>query len=188
MMDHDFVFAPHVKDEFAQYLRLNPNRRRISRTDQQSMIDWLTDSATQPISQRESSRRHYVKKTFAWDAKERTLIELPNGPNAGQKKSRKVVTEDNILETVEGVHRKNGHAGWDGTWKDVRDTYYGILRADVIFLLKRCHICAQDPRKRPKGFSFALEQPDTMATIGPDCFNLDLLQDDLIHDAQLGTR
>lgn len=30
-----------------------------------------------------------------------------------------------------------------------------ILRADVVFLLKQCAICADNPRKRPKGLSAA---------------------------------
>jgi len=67
-----------------------------------------------------------------------------------QKRDRKVVTEDKISEVVEQVHVANGHAGWDATWRDVSHSYHGILRADVIFLLKRCLVCAKDPRKHPK--------------------------------------
>ncbi|CAI6334664.1 unnamed protein product [Periconia digitata] len=58
---------------------------------------------------------------------------------------------DAIAGIVEIVHNNNGHAGWDTTWKKISSSYYGILRADVIFLLKKCHICANDARKRPKG-------------------------------------
>ena len=58
-----------------------------------------------------------------------------------------------IAETVEMVHKENNHAGWDATWKDVSTSYYGILRSDVIFLLKQCQSphCTQNPSKRPKG-------------------------------------
>lgn len=63
---------------------------------------------------------------------------------------RIVVTDDTIADVVEFVHQAKGHAGWDVTWKDISASYYGILRMDVIFLLKRCPICANDPSKRPK--------------------------------------
>jgi hypothetical protein len=56
-----------------------------------------------------------------------------------------------IADVVETIHENNGHAGWDTTWKDVSNSYYGILRSDIIFLLKRCEICSKNPLKRPKG-------------------------------------
>lgn len=62
-----------------------------------------------------------------------------------------VVTEDMIVDVVESVHEGNSHVGWDVTWKAVSTSYYGIPRSDLIFLLKRCQICAQTPSKRPKG-------------------------------------
>lgn len=60
------------------------------------------------------------------------------------------MTEDMIAEVVESAHERNGHLGWDATWRDISASYYGIMRADVIFLLKQCQICAHDPSKRPQ--------------------------------------
>lgn len=61
-----------------------------------------------------------------------------------------MVVEENIADVVEAVHSRNGHAGWDATWKDVSTSYHGILRSDVIYLLRRCQICLHNPSKRPK--------------------------------------
>ena len=67
-----------------------------------------------------------------------------------------MVTEDMIADIVQHVHEDNDHAGWDATWKDVSSLYYSILRADVIFLLKQCQICASNTRKRPKNSAAAV--------------------------------
>lgn len=61
-----------------------------------------------------------------------------------------VVFEDKIADTVEWVYESNGYAGWDGIWKNISASYYGILRSDVIYLLKQCQICVHDPSKCPK--------------------------------------
>lgn len=58
---------------------------------------------------------------------------------------------DPLWGVVELVHTSNGHAGRDAAWRDVSHDYYGIMRTDVISLLKRCDVCVSNPRKRPKG-------------------------------------
>jgi hypothetical protein len=160
-MEHIFVFSPSVRVEFAQYLRENPNNRRVSQPESDRWIDWIRNAAVQTSTQQESSRRHYIRKTFIWDAEEQRLLAVPK---VAQAQYREVVTEDRILDVVETVHRNNGHAGWDTTWEDIRRTFYGILRADVIFLLKRCQICVHDIRKRPKSFLHTTQQVDTTAS------------------------
>jgi hypothetical protein len=143
----------HTKSVFLQYLYENPNSRRVSQAENENLIRWLTDPDARPSSQKEFSRRHYVQKTFIWDEESHRLLEIAKN---GGNQNREVVTEDRIAGIVEMVHERNGHAGWDATWKDVSSSYYGILRADVIFLLKMCDFCAGDPRKRPKGLSVML--------------------------------
>ncbi|KAI1167872.1 hypothetical protein F5B18DRAFT_599103 [Nemania serpens] len=143
-------FNPNVKIEFHYHLKSNPSNRRVSSAEKLNLIEWLTDPNTHPSSQKEFSRRNYVRKTFRWDHVEHDLQAIPR--KVGEKE-RKVVTDDSIVDTVWSVHTNNEHSGWDATWKTVSSLYYGILRADVIFLLQRCEICAQDPRKRPKGSS-----------------------------------
>lgn len=55
------------------------------------------------------------------------------------------------MDLVDSVHRQNSHAGWDATWATLSSSYYGVLRSDLIYLLRRCQICAENPSKRPKG-------------------------------------
>ena len=142
------TLTPSTRAAFLQYLLDNPNNRRVSQTDKEILIDWLTNPHKRPLSQKEFSRRNYVRKTFAWDEK----TQNPFAPAKTDKdKDRTVVTEDMIADVVEFVHKGNDHAGWDATWKDISTSYYGILRSDVIFLLKQCQICASNPSKRPKG-------------------------------------
>lgn len=136
-----------TKAAFLQYLRDNPNNRRVSQTDKEILIDWLTNPHKRPASQKEFSRRNYVWKTFAWDETTRNLVAAAK---TNEDKNRMVVTDDMIADVVEFVHEGNGHGGWDATWKDVSTSYYGILRSDVIFLLRQCQICAANPSKRPK--------------------------------------
>ena len=140
-------FAPSTRTAFLQFVQDNPNSRRVSQAERQNLIDWLTDQRAPPSSQKEFSRRNYVRKTFALDANGQMLVAIAKKDG---EKDRKVITEDNILDVVELVHTSIGHAGWDATWKEISNSYNGILRADVTFLLKRCSICVRDPRMRPK--------------------------------------
>jgi hypothetical protein len=146
--NEDVTFSQATKAEFLQYLVANPsNRRRVCHTQRATMIEWLTNPEKRPESQEEFSRRNYVRKTFAWDKETDTLLAVAK--KNGEER-RKVIVMDGIADTVEAVHRRLDHAGWDATWKEVSTSYYGILRFDVIFLLKRCQVCARDPSKRPK--------------------------------------
>lgn len=140
-------FNPQTKESFLKYLLEKPSSRRISRNDKENLLEWLTNPSKRPTSQTEFSRRNYVRKTFTWDTESQNLLAKPKSDEGGH---RVVVFEDRIADTVEWVHESNSHAGWDSTWKSISETYYGILRSDVIYLLKQCQICAHDPSKRPK--------------------------------------
>ena len=142
------IFSSNTRTDFLEYVRNNPSNRRVSRADREIMVEWLTDSSKRPLSQREFSRRNYVQKSFTLSGDTQSLLAI--GKNT-EDKCRLVVTEDVIVDVVESAHKQNGHLGWDATWRDVSTSYYGILRSDVIFLLKQCQFCAQDPSKRPKG-------------------------------------
>jgi hypothetical protein len=141
------IFSTATRADFIRYLQENPNGRRISLKEQENIVRWLTDPIQKPSSQKEFSRRNYARKTFAWDEITRQLSTAGRAPEDGP---RLVVTENNIVEAVASVHESNGHLGWDATWRDISTRYYGILRSDVIHLLKQCPQCAQDPSKRPK--------------------------------------
>jgi hypothetical protein len=144
------TFTLGTREAFLQYLNATPNSRRVTKSEKDTLIEWLTNPHKRPSSQEEFSRRNYVRKTFSWDEKTQYLLAVAKKDGG---KNRVVVTTDMIVDVVEIVHTDNGHAGWDATWKDVSTSYYGILRSDVIFLLKQCHspICADNPSKRPKG-------------------------------------
>lgn len=142
------TFTASAKSAFLQYLRENPTNRRITQTDRNVLVGWLTNPYKRPSSQREFSRRNYVFKTFCWDEKTQSLFTVAKTRGG---KHRTVVTEEKIADVVEFVHEGNNHGGWDATWNDISSSYYGILRSDVIHLLKQCQICALNPTKKPKG-------------------------------------
>jgi hypothetical protein len=152
------TFTLSTREAFLQHLRGNPNNRRVSQSDKEILIEWLTNPHKRPSSQEEFSRRNYVRKTFAWDEKSQTLLAAAK-KDGGEK--RTVITTDMIADVVEIVHRDSGdegHGGWDATWEDVSTSYYGILRSDVIFLVKQCQFCAENPSKRPKGSATTMLQ------------------------------
>ncbi|KAH7016440.1 uncharacterized protein B0I36DRAFT_389017 [Microdochium trichocladiopsis] len=151
-----FTSSPATQAAFSNYLETHPNKRRVTRLEREELIGWLTNHHAPLSSQKEFSRRKDVRKTFTWDQDGQMLAAVSK--NGGEK--RTVITEDCIIEVVELVHTTNGHAGWDATWRDVNHSYYGIMRADVIFLLKRCDICVSNPRKRPKGSNSTKASPD----------------------------
>ena len=151
------TFTLATREEFSQYVRENPNNRRVSPSDKDILIGWLTNQ--RPSSQEEFSRRNYVRKTFTWNEANQTLRAVAKKDDS---QDRVVITTDMIEDVVERVHKDSGdsgHGGWDATWKDVSASYYGILRSDVIFLVKQCQICAQNPSKRPKGSPAAILYP-----------------------------
>lgn len=145
---HHFLSSPDLKVEFQRHIQDNPSNRRVTPTEKSELVRWLTDDSIRPLSQKEFSRRNYVRRTFSLVEDTGDLWAVAKNEN---EKGRIVITTDGIVDMVKLVHMNNKHAGWDSTWKDVSSSYYGILRADVVFLLKRCEVCAGDPRKRPKG-------------------------------------
>ncbi|KAH8708498.1 hypothetical protein GQ44DRAFT_715335 [Phaeosphaeriaceae sp. PMI808] len=182
------TFTLGTRVAFSHYLCENPNNRRVSQSDKEMLIEWLTNPDRRPQSQEEFSRRNYVRKTFIWDEKSRNLLAIAKKDGG---KNRKVITTDMIADIVEMVHEDNNHAGWDTTWKSVSTSYYGILRADVIFLLKQCQNqhCSQNPSKRPKGSAPTMVQSqqsdhefiDFLNTehVQYDNFKLDVLEVDM---------
>ena len=164
------TISHHCKAAFPHYLRENPSNHRISQAERANLIDWLTNPHRRPSSQPEFSRRNYARKTFSYDEENDDLFAVAK---KDEEKNRRVVTEDMIVDIVETVHQDNGHAGWDATWKDVSKSYYGILRSDVIFLLKQCRTCAANPRKRPKGSLVSIPNPFWVADLGHDSSPVD---------------
>ncbi|KAM0449843.1 hypothetical protein ACHAPV_006968 [Trichoderma viride] len=167
-----FSREPQVQREFRHYLEENTNKKHISAERKHNLIRWLSDKDAKPQEQSDYSLRNYAFKTYKWDGTNHILwgigkSEKPEKPakngkgkktwdsGKGGKGSRKcqdrvVVTEDEILTVVEKIHMSNDHGGWDATWDEVSSKYCGIVRSDVIFLLKRCYICTIKPRKQSR--------------------------------------
>jgi len=141
------AFTPSTRATFQQYVLESPNNRRVSQSDKGAIIGWLTNPRKRPSSQKEFSRRNYVQKSFILEEGSQLLLARAK---TAVDKDRIVVTEDMIIDVVESVHNNIGHAGWDATWKAINTSYYGVPRSDLIFLLRRCQICARNPSKRPK--------------------------------------
>ncbi|KAI3328111.1 hypothetical protein HD806DRAFT_350487 [Xylariaceae sp. AK1471] len=141
------TFKSLTQASFGQYLEDHPNNRRVTSSEKGNILSWLKDFSRHPSSQKEFNRRNYVQKTFSWDGNTHNLIAVAR---SSKEKDRIVVTEDMILPIVELVHMENDHAGWDATWKILSNTYYGILRSDMIYILKRCEKCSRNPTRRPK--------------------------------------
>ncbi|TGO07452.1 hypothetical protein BTUL_0275g00140 [Botrytis tulipae] len=169
------AFNRVTREVFSQHLHENPHNRRVSQNDEDILIEWLTNPHKRPVSQEEFSRRNYVRKTFAWDEENQTLLAVAK---KDEGRGRTVITTGMIADVVETVHINNGHAGWDATWKDVSTSYYGILRSDVIFLLKQCQVCAQNPSKRPKGSPTTILQPQHTDHESLNFLNIDDVQYD----------
>jgi len=144
---HPFSSSPEIKYDFTQYINETPNKKHISPEDKASLVEWLSNPTAKPMCQKDYSRRNYAQKTYKLDATHGTLWEIAKN---GKVMDRMVITEDKILKVVEQVHMVE-HGGWDATWEQVSRQYCGIVRSDVIFLLKRCEFCQSDPRKRAKG-------------------------------------
>ncbi|EHK46952.1 uncharacterized protein TrAtP1_010435 [Trichoderma atroviride] len=179
---HPFSREPEVQREFREYLQENTNKKHISAERKHSLIRWLADKDAKPQTQSDYSLRNYAFKTYKWDGARHILwgigkSEKPEKPakngkgkkpwrsGKGGKSSRKfqdrvVVTEDEILNVVEKVHMSNDHGGWDATWDEVSSKYCGIVRSDVIFLLKRCYICTIKPRKQSRRNATPDDSPD----------------------------
>ena len=148
------IFAESTKTSFREHMRTNPSKRRMSQSEKNNIISLLTDTHPSPLSQKEFSRRNYVRKQFFWDEQGGVLLANPKSSDGS---NRNVVTEDDIPEVVAQVHQQCGHAGWDATWKAISSSYYGIIRSDLIYLLKNCRVCLPDPAKRPKNWATILE-------------------------------
>jgi hypothetical protein len=145
--EQSVIFSDEDRAAFEKYACDSPNTRRSTPARKDVWLHWLASSDGRSLNQREHNQRHYVRKTFALDSSNQ---QISTQPRDDEECARLVVTTDMIVDVIELVHVASGHRGWDATWKDISSSDYGILREDVIFLLRRWHVCLRDPRKRPK--------------------------------------
>lgn len=142
-----FSKFPAVGNDFKQYISETPNKKHVSVDEKFNLIGWVNNPMAKPSCQKDYSRRNYAQKTYRWDESRQKLLAMAK---KGKGEDREVVTVDEILHVVEMVHMRH-HGGWDATWEEVSNKYSGIVRSDVIFLVRRCGLCRSDPRKQAKG-------------------------------------
>ncbi|KAL7908324.1 hypothetical protein GGI35DRAFT_58400 [Trichoderma velutinum] len=159
---YPFSRMPGIPESFAEYLKKNPNKKRIPAVEKWKMVGWLSDLNIKPTCQKDYSKRHYAQKTYIWDANRQQLLAKARN---GKESDRIVVTVEEILRVVEEVHIKD-HAGWDATWRRVSKNYCGIVRQDVIWLITNCGMCKVDPRKKSKG-NHGNQTPATAPPVQP---------------------
>jgi hypothetical protein len=140
-------FSVETRAAFLKHIESTSQQRnaRISPTEKQEIIDWLTHSGRKPSCRNEMNRRTWIRRNFTWDDEKKRLLY-----GAGKKK-RKVISTNEIVSVVERTHKKTKHGGVTPTWIPIRKKYHGVLQVDIGFLLKRCEVCAHLPAKRAKG-------------------------------------
>ncbi|KAL7954111.1 hypothetical protein V8C34DRAFT_295174 [Trichoderma compactum] len=173
-----------IPESFAEYLKNNPNKKRIPAIEKRNLVRWLSDPNAKPTCQKDYSRRNYAHKTYRWDATRQQLLAKARN---GKESDRIVITVEEILQTVEAVHIKD-HLGWDATWRRVSRKYCGIVRQDVTWLIVRCGMCKVDPRKKPRG-GHANQAPAPATTTAPPVQPLTMapLEDGLAYNSNNDT-
>ena len=64
---------------------------------------------------------------------------------------RLVIMESSILDIIQEEHCRVGHSGVHGTWAGISKSFYGIIRTEVMWLLKRCQVCIRQAQNRSRG-------------------------------------
>ena len=87
-------------------------------------------------------------RTFRYDADHDTLWALACTDHLSE---RVVVVKEDIFRVIEQEHLLEKHASQNMTWKAIKNTYYGISRDEVIFVVKQCEICHKKAANQSRG-------------------------------------
>lgn len=117
-------------------------RERVTASEKQKYIKWLTDIIPDRLNVAESKKRAWVKNDFTYERGK--LWKLPGRV---YKQPREVISEDIICDTIIRVHLNLSHAGQRATGVKVKNEYYGAADSEVTFLVKLCGVC----HRRRKG-------------------------------------
>ncbi len=97
------AFDDESKAAFSDFLRGHPNNRRVSSAERALIIGWLAGGTSRPTSQREFSRRNFVKGTIAWDEGSQNLVTVGKTNN----EHRVFIVLKSVADVVETMHRRN---------------------------------------------------------------------------------
>ena len=61
------------------------------------------------------------------------------------------MVQEEILRVIEQEYLLSKHAGQNMTWAAIRNTFYGISRGEVEYLVKQCEICHRKATNRSRG-------------------------------------
>lgn len=131
---------PLVRLEFHSWLANNQehsNRFRISPNRLQMLHRFVLNPGQPSHSVKERKMKH-VAKSYRVDGNGRLLrlAEPPRHPT-----EREVVSQEDIFQIIWSLHCELGHAGKNKMFPLIGDRYYGITREEVMWVLRRCHIC-----------------------------------------------
>jgi len=112
----------------------------------------LVNPEAKPIAQSDDERQHqYNQRGDARSSYQVIDGQLYRKPSDPQEQPRYVVCEHEVFERIKTVHLQLGHAGKNKTFEILQKRYYGITRAETIWLLKHCRTCLLNRPSNTKG-------------------------------------
>ena len=142
------AFNEATRTAFAAYLEVNEHRYQITDSTYEQYITYLTNALYEPSSRADQAKRAFVKTSFQMDEGGYALQACATERH---KQARLVIMQSSIFDIIQEEHCRIGHAGVHPTWAAVSQGYYGIIRTEIIWLLKRCQICIRRARNRSRG-------------------------------------
>ncbi|KAF5120961.1 SCAN domain-containing protein 3 [Metarhizium anisopliae] len=132
-------FPNDVRSAFKSYIEspAYTNRERIEYTKWRELHILLDNPDRKPRNQTESRLKHRALSEF-----ELINNRLHRRPDSKHPEPRYVVPENEAFDTIANQHLRLLHAGKNKTWEAVQQKFYGITRAAVEFVIKRCKNCA----------------------------------------------
>ncbi len=124
----------------------NSSRECVSLAKQQQMIDWIMKIVQQRgLVEKDAKRQSWTKAHFFYQNRQ-----LWRNPDKSHE-AREVLAETEILDAIIATHNSLGHAGQDVTAKNIGQSYYGVSREEVVFLVKLCEIYYRKAHSKFKG-------------------------------------
>ena len=134
--------------------REDSSRERLDNKEIQQFIRWLNDEPSW-----ESGINYDDKKQRKADMKKRSWVKenfyvsgniLWRKADKKHPEPRKVLAYTELADVIIETHVRLGHAGHNPTCAAVLKDYYGLVRDEIIELLRRCEICSRKHASKSK--------------------------------------